>query len=137
MDWRYWVELPLVVGLAVRFFADVMAGGLWADGRRDSENWDSPDSAEFESFGTRLQSAPSFWHPDFGARAYAFYAVMMLYWAFVFQIGFVDTIANPGPVFGALGVPDVVMRGVAWANAGVLYAAAGVYAADAVSVWGQ
>lgn len=134
MDWRYWVELPLIVGLFGRFAADIIAGGLWADGKRECET-DSVDPAGFETHGTRLQAAPSFWHPAFGARAYAFYAAVMLYWAVVFQAGFVDTIAHPGPLFGALGVPDVAMKGVAWANSGVLFAAAGVYAADAVDAY--
>lgn len=135
MDWRYWAELPLIVGLAVRFFADATAGGLWASGREDSEHYDTIESERFESHGTRLQARPSFWHPSFGVRAQFFYSAVMLYWAGVFVVGFMDTIAHPGPVFGAIGVPPAVMQVVAWANAAVLFAAAGVYAADGLSLW--
>lgn len=135
MDWRYWLELPLIVGLATRFFADIMAGSLWGDGLADAEHRDAVASERFIVNGTRLQIAPSFWHPEYGPRALAFYAAVMAYWGFVFVHGFVDTIAQPGPVFGALGVPPIVMQGVAWANAGVLFALAGIYAADAADAF--
>lgn len=137
MDWRYWIELPLIVGLLYRFAVDIMAGGMWADGLESAGHERDIDPKKIQTHGTRLRLKPSFWHPDFDYRAYFVYAGMMLFWAMLFGKTFRHTIAHPGPVFGALGVPGIIMEGVAWANTGLLFVLAGVYAADGVAAWSE
>lgn len=134
MDWRYWLELPLVVGLWGRLVADIFAGAMaseWMDGR---DTLPEPDG--FDAVGMRLQAAPVAGPSNVPEAGYAFYGVNALYWGLVFQAGFMHTIAHPGVVFGALGVPAVVMEWVAYGNILVLYYYGGAYLATwAKAMW--
>jgi len=134
MDWRYWLELPLVVGLWGRLVADICAGAMASEWMAERDSL--PDPQDFDAVGMRLQPAPVAGPQNVPKSGYAFYGVSAMYWAMVFQAGFMNTIATPGPIFGALGVPAVVMEWVAYANILVLYYYGGAYLATwAKAMW--
>lgn len=132
MGYRYWLELPLIVGLVGRSVGDIFAGALMADVVQNREDMGGYDPRDSVYSGAKLQAKPLYWNPVFPDVAYFMYGVMVAYWAVVFQAGFMHTIANPGPVFGALGVPPAVMQAVAYANILVMYWYAGSYIAEGV-----
>lgn len=131
MSYRYWIELPVVVGLAIRSAADIFAGTFMA-GLFEERSSTDIDWNKFEYSGLKIQSTPVYWHPQFSGPAYYMYGALMAYWAYFGGVLFFDTIANPGLVFGTLGVPKIVMEMVAYANIFVLYYYAGSYFATGV-----
>jgi hypothetical protein len=132
MSYRYWLELPLVVGLFFRSFSDIIAGGMVGNMMLDSNAWPNIDRAKHEYHGTKLQDKPLFWNETFPTEAYYIYAFVLLYIAYFFGMAFHDTIANPGLVFGAVGVPPLAMEIVAYGNVFIMYLYAGKYLAEAV-----
>jgi len=132
MDIKYWLELPLVIGLGMRAFSDFVAGGF-AHAVYDGDAW--PDIDRDKSYirmGARLQSQPLAGNPEFPGGVYYLHAATLGYFAIVSQEVMVNLISYPGLVFGALGVPPAVMKIVAYGNVLVMYWYAGGYLARGV-----
>lgn len=122
----YWLELLVVVGLSGRAVSDWIAAG-WVTGMMDDgDGWPDIEPQMPRFSGLKLQPEPLWYRDAFPSKAYYIYGGVLLYWAFVIA-GFRDMIATPGLVFGALGVPPVVMEMVAYANILVMFYYAGSY----------
>lgn len=128
---KYWLELPLVVGLSGRFLSDVVAAGAMA-GVMKGDRWPEFDPSKTTATGAKIQREPLVYNASFPNAAYYLYSVMLFYWAYVFGSTLFDTIAQPGQVFGALGVPPAVMQIVAYGNVLIMVYYAGSYLADGI-----
>lgn len=124
----YWLELVLVIGLLGRALSDWIAAGMVTGLMDEGEGWPDIEPTFPRFSGAKIQKEPLFYNDAFPTKAYYIYAGWLVYWAFVIA-GFRDLIANPGLVFGALGVPPIVMEVVAYGNILIMFYYAGSYLA--------
>ena len=126
---KYWLELLLIVGLVGRRVSDLIAAGFLGH-VMDGDAYPDMDVAQTEWAGAELQRKPLTYHPGFPAWSYFIYASVLAGATYLYVTILMDTIAMPGLVFGALGVPPLVMQVIAWANAAVMFWYVGGYLAD-------